>query len=230
MEIEFSLLENYSHIEHKPLPATKCYPDWFKAMPAVTADGKSTLKRCPPITDIIGMGYIIPVHAEFQLTPHLNGGYHVDTRMPYIENPFEGNRVSLEYQFPQQFKGSPWEPYQIIKLTTPWVVKTPPGYSILILPLLGEHEADLIPLPAIIDTDQYHVSVGITCKVKFDSDKVILLKPGQPLVQIIPFKRDDWTSKYTIQPLIQHAKIANKLRTFISSGYRRFWHKTKIFK
>jgi hypothetical protein len=230
MEIEFSLLENYLHIEHKPLPAGKFSPSWFKTLPPTTNTGLSTLKRCPPMTDMFGLGYIMPMWAEFKLIPTAQGTYHVHSRMPTIENPFEGSRNSMQYQFPQQYKDTPWEDYQVIKVTSPWVVKTPPGYSLLILPLFGQHGTALEPIPAVIDADQYHVSLGITCRVKYNPDVDLSLLPGDPFVQLIPFKRDEWTAKYSIKKLIDHAKVANKLRTYISSGYRRFWHKAKVFK
>jgi hypothetical protein len=228
MEIEFSLLENYANIEHKPVPASQMYPSWFKSLPATTPEGMSTLKRCPPMTDMFSLGYIIPMWTEIKMTP-TSQGYHIDTRMPIIENPLEGSRQTLSAQYPQQYQNTPWQDYQVIKLSSPWVVKTPPGYSLMILPLFGQHGCPVEPISAIIEADEYQIALSITCKIVANQGEVVHLLPGMPLAQLVPFKRETWTSKYSIKSLVEHAKIANKLRTYITSGYRRFWHKKKEF-
>lgn len=229
MDIEFSILENYADLPHRPLPANKFYPDWFKNLPSTTLSGASTLKRCPPMADMFSMGYIIPTWSEFTLTPNSRGQYSLDTRMLVLHTPLEGDRPVIEGQDTKQYENTPWQGKTIMKIHSPWVVKTPPGYSLMLLPLFGRHNKGIEPIPAIIETDEYTVSLSIFFQITAKLGETIHIRPGEPLVQIIPYKRDIWNSKYTIKNLIEHAQIANKLKTYITSGYRRFWHKKKQF-
>jgi hypothetical protein len=229
MNIEFSILENYADLPFHPAPANNFYPDWFKSLPATTPQGISTLKRCPPMVDMFSMGYIVPAWCEFTLTPDFRGQYNIDSRMPVLHLPFEGDRPLVQGQNPQQYVGTPWEGQTVIKIHSPWIVKTPPGYSLMLLPLFGKHNQGLEPISAILESDNYNVTLSIFCRITAKPGEQIHVKPGDPLVQLIPYKRDTWHSKYTIKKLIDHARIANKLKTYITSGYRRFWHKKKEF-
>jgi hypothetical protein len=223
--IEFSLLETFSGIEHMPIPAKKSMPTWLKDLPG-DVKGVPTLKKCPPLLDTFGFGYIVPTWQEFELIPH-EGLYHFKSGIAHIVSPYEQIRPICSYQFPEQYKNTPFDQYQIIKLQSPWVIKTPPGYSLLVMPLINTtNELPFEVIPAVIDADVYHVNFGFTCKIKFDPNKSYNIQPGIPLAQLIPIKRDKWKMTTTETSLLAHAKIKNRLRTFIMSGYRKlFWQK-----
>jgi len=225
-DIEFSVIESYAHIGHSPFPAKKYAPDWLKNMSAIT-ENMPTMKKCPPLMDALGLGYIIPMWQEFQLIPN-QGSYGYKAGIMSLNSPYEVRRDLLSYQFPQQFQGSPLDGYQVFKISTPWIIKTPPGTSLMIIPPVLGNNLPFEVIPAVIDTDEYHISFGFTCKIKYQ-DQPITVQPGTPIAQVIPFTRESWKHNITETTVIDHAKVANKLKTYIYSGYKKLFWKKKDF-
>jgi hypothetical protein len=223
--IEFSTLEPFVDLPFKPVPAKKALPDWLKLMPAVSLNGAPTAKKCPPFVDTFGMGYIVPTWQEFNLIP-TDGVYSFRAGVTHIYNPYEQSKPVCSYQFPEQYKDTPLDGYQVIKIQTPWIIKTPPNTSVLILPPLGGTDLPFEAIPAIIDTDTYHMPFGFTCKIKYDPSKSYNIQPGQPIAQVIPFRRESWKMTLTVTTMLDAAKVSNKLRSYIMSGYKKlFWKK-----
>lgn len=223
--IEFSTLEPFESLEFKPVPAKRALPDWLKNLPAVSPNGAPTAKKCPPFIDTFSMGYIVPAWQEFNLIP-ADGVYSFRAGVTHIYNPYENPRPVCSYQFPEQYKGTPYEDYQIIKIQTPWIIKTPPNTSVLILPPIGDTNLPFEAIPAVIDTDSYHMPFGFTCKIKYNSAESYNIQPGTPIAQIIPFRREAWQMESSITTLLNASKVSNKLRSYIMSGYKRlFWKK-----
>ena len=225
-DIEFSIIENYAQVQHSPFPAKKYLPTWLKNMSG-HYNNMPTMKKCPPLMDAMGMGYIIPMWQEFQLIPN-DGMYSYRAGIMALNSPFENQRDLLSYQFPQQYQGSPLDEYQVFKISTPWIIKTPPGTSVMIIPPVLGSDAPFEVIPAVIDTDEYHISFGFTCKIKYTGTP-ITIAPGTPIAQIIPFTRESWKHDITETSLLEHSKKANKLKTYIYSGYKKLFWKKKEF-
>jgi hypothetical protein len=73
-----------------------------------------------------------------------------------------------------------------------WAIKTPPGYSTMFIHPQLSMDSPLWAFPGIIDTDTFIVDGHFSFLV----DKTFkgVIKQGTPLVQVIPFKREDWSS------------------------------------
>ena len=223
--IEFSTLEPFANLDFKPCPAKRALPDWLKTLAAIAPNGAPTAKKCPPFTDTFSMGYIIPTWQEFNLIP-VDGVYSFRAGITHIHNPYEQSKPVCSYQFPEQYQGTPLTGYQVLKIQTPWIIKTPPNTSLLILPPIGGTSLPFEAIPAVIDTDTYHVPFGFTCKIKYDPNKTYNIQPGQPIAQVIPFRRESWNMESTISTMLESAKASNKLRSYIMSGYKKlFWKK-----
>jgi hypothetical protein len=74
-------------------------------------------------------------------------------------------------------------------------------------------------LPAIVDTDKHPIMVNFPFFLKENFSGVIPY--GTPIVQVIPFKRENWKSKFSIsaksqEELFQFAKrkLGNRYKTF----------------
>lgn len=224
-KIEFSTLEPFSKIDFQPMPAKKSMPAWLKNLSAETVQGIPTAKKCPPFVDTFSLGYIIPAWQEFSLVPS-GGVYNFRAGVTHIHSPYENPRPVCSYQFPEQYAKTPLEGFQVIKIQTPWIVKTPKNISLLVLPPFGSENLDIEAIPAVIDADNYHVNFGFTCKVKYDPTKEITVMPGTPLAQIIPFERKSWNMIMTETSMLDHSKFTNKLKSYIMSGYKKlFWQK-----
>jgi hypothetical protein len=117
----------------------------------------------------------------------------------------------------------------IFKAVSPWNIITPPGWSVLQLPLFYHFNKDWSVLPGVIDTDIHH---EINQQVLYHGDgKEIEIKMGDPFVLYIPFKRSNKLKpevRYQTAEEIKKFKI-NRFtiaQSFIPNGtYRKMQRK-----
>ena len=110
-----------------------------------------------------------------------------------------------------------------IKVSVPWKIKTPPGYSCLFVQPFWHFDQEFVIMPAIIDTDEFDLNnLNFPCYL---TDPVKLIKPGEPLVQVIPFKRDNW--KHTLK--YERPTTRSKMNLFLHNMYKRAFHQKKSF-
>ena len=216
--------------EHFPIvPASKMRPEWYsKLRPWVGEPHQSypTIKKCMPVNDFIQGGYIVPnpVEQQFNIAPRPDTGVQGFSR-EYpggwtIQAPQEGHEHE---QCPVQVNGAKRD---YITFSVPWRIETPPGYSCLIMSPFYFFEERFKLFPAIIDTDTIDVSwnnwPGVMLKSQFT------LAPGEPLAQVIPFKREDWEMELEVNE--DQIKRDSALKFFLSDAYSKIFHRKKKFK
>lgn len=209
----------------KPIPASKVLPEWYKKTSsmlhegtlAMTSDGNPsrTIKACMPIFDMIAAGYVIT----------LPGDLHVENKneeFPIIQ--WSTDQMDLiTHHVPEQFSNYnvPPEYHQIAyKFMNPWIVKTKPGYSCMFIQPSMRDDLPFQIIPAIVDTDKHPVSVNFPFFLR--KDFFGALEMGTPIMQVIPFKREDWESEYSfttpqdieIEWQIAKRKLMNRYKTF----------------
>ena len=87
-----------------------------------------------------------------------------------------------------------------------------------------QFNTDLVIMPSIVDTDEYdHSNVNFPCYIRKSE---VDIKPGQPLVQCIPFKRDEWTHSLSFEK----ESTSSKMNLFLNNMYKRAFHQKKNFK
>ena len=220
-EIEFlcndpSIVENFP-----PIPAKKELPKWFKDLPMthdVAYDNLkdlNTIKHCMPVQDLVTAGYIIHNTWEFDLAAKKAG--------PYEDFTFlckEGEHVLKHHhgQCPVELDS---KKKHYFKINNPWRVKTPKGYSTLFIQPLFHFQTDWTMLSGIVDTDQHDMPVSFPGYINPGVDS-IHIESGAPLMQLIPFKRDDWTHSVK-----HHPQTRSRLEYMIKSAYRLAFHKKK---
>ena len=214
--IEFSC-EDQSIIDHFPIkPANKVVPDWYKNLNTWN-EQVPTIKNCMPVQDYITSGYIIQNTYEVVLTPLL--GTQPEEYQVSGHNPTHIESHGYT-QFPIDFEG---KQKHYIKIAQPWKIKTPMGYSCLFLQPFYHFEKRFKLFPSVVDTDNHDITVHLP-GVLLSNDPVTL-EPNTPLMQVIPFKRDDWQMNMTVKQ-----KSKGLLDYFFSGGYRRIFHKKKNYK
>lgn len=140
-----------------------------------------TVKRCVPFLDALTLGWILPLAATVRLEITNDGrdvqaGWELDMQMVSPHNAF-------------QAAGHPREPRPTFKFHNPWTVRTAPGWSCLFTQPLNR-TSDLIEVfSGVVDTDRYPSPVNFPF-VPIGDDGVHILPKGTPLVQVIPFARD----------------------------------------
>jgi hypothetical protein len=116
-----------------------------------------------------------------------------------------------------------------VKLDCPWAIHTKPGYSLMWLPMLY-HDKNYQALPGIIDTDLILNRNPINIMLK--EPVTTLIKMGEPLVQIIPFKREVVTAvsrEYTERDEKRRMSILELIK-LTRYGWRQFMREKKSYK
>jgi hypothetical protein len=184
--IEFHAPANlFDRIPH-PYPATRAVPEWLKNMPMDRGEG-GTIKRCPPFVEAITAGYIIPVPFDVALSVSAEGVLSAKGADPDFPS------VSAHHDI--QYQGSPFQHSAVLKFRNPWVILTPSDYVCLITaPINRLFELPLLPLTGIVETSQYYREVNVPSVCMMRPGQTATARRGSPLVQVIPIRREAWTS------------------------------------
>ncbi len=187
--IEFTTHDYGARINSPIVPASEMLPDAWTNLQGVyhlQNQEMKTARICPALGEWMDMGYILRAHCdiEVQLLDNMPAVNHVPCRVVYSDpkyntegfGPIQIGKLLPDYEF----RG-------VVKLQHPWWVKTAPGYSCLLIPLLYWNQP-FHAVPGVLDTDICHMDFPINIMVKKKKDFVIKL--GDPLVQIIPFKKE----------------------------------------
>ena len=184
-----------------PRPAKHFIPKWFKDMPIQTEDAV-TVKNCPSFPDYFSQGYIVPMWSDVKMK--------FENKIP--EFKVSAKRFSFDFHDNQQFldyKKATFNGIEgqfVFKANCPWRIITPPGWSVLQLPLFYHFNQEWSVLPGVIDTD---IHTEINQQILYHGDgKEIVIKCGDPLVLYIPFKRSN--------------KLKHEVRYQTPKEYKRF--------
>jgi len=185
---EFNGLEQIAPV----LPANKFLPDWWKKMgkynDSKNFKDKGTIKNCPAIEQLFDMGFIIPTWTDLLLS------LNKDSNGITIES--SDNRFKITSHPSEQFLHHASESIKkeycaVVKLITPWRIKTPKGYGLFQFN------------PPYHFNQYFHVTEGFTWTdihhelnqqllIRTEpvlKEKQILIKRGTPLAWYIPYKR-----------------------------------------
>lgn len=203
-----------------PVLAKKFLPDWYKNLEQIGQDSEASIKNCIPVQDMATSGYIIRNSFEFELK--------AETANEIESCPFRANNESYikhhtHYQCPIEIEGIKKDYF---KINHGWSIKTPPGYSCLFLQPFYFFNENFQLLPAIVDTDSYNSPVLFPGYLK--TNKIVSVQPGDPLMQVIPFKRDNWTIQIEkINP--GFTKFDFWIRKKLDNIYKKNFHSKKKY-
>lgn len=190
-----STIKGLEHIDLiSPKPSTKYIPTWWKDMTTVNGyssadDGKinvGNVKNCPSFPDYFSNGFTVPMWCDTKLIYRKE----TDEFSWLVSNQQFFWEVHLHNQFlnlaPYKYLGKNGK--FVFKALSPWKVITPPGWSVLQLPMFYHFDNKFTVLPGIIDSDIHH---EINQQVMIlEENEEIFIPAGTPFVQYIPFKRE----------------------------------------
>ena len=212
--------ENMLDVWPHPEPASKFIPEEYKKLKRFKDNNlhSPTVKTCMPFLDSLTAGYIMPfdqdylvdpVEDDFSVTPanreQNDFGYHNQTQLPEEWKKTTGNNAG--------------------KFHNKWLIKTPPGYSCLFIKPMNRLESRFEIIAGIVDTDTYINTINFPF-ILHKRDEQFVIKKGEPMVQIIPFKRESYKmwSGFYLEKL--HSKTLNFLSSKWSDKYKTmFWSK-----
>lgn len=216
---------------------TQEIPKWMKSMPSKTSGLGSgiighllTAKTCPGIVDYFSHAYVLKMWTDvvFTIEQRENGTYNFGVETPSNGNFKFDSHLREQYQdyIPQEVRDyNTW----VVKAVSPWKLETPPGYSVLQLPMYYHYNRDFEVLPGVIDTDYHH---EMNQQMMFFQPGKYTIKRGTPLCMFIPFKRQEY-DLVCEEGTVEDEK--NDFRSFLwvaskfGSGYRQKqkYHKEK---
>ena len=202
--IDFTTFNEESLRDWKPVLAKSCSPDWWKKMKVFQHDrGKriQTIRACPAMDDWLKSGWYILANRDMEVV--VQNGYTYTQEHPYTNEKYDevkGKRQSMAspshpaQQFGHSFSylGEDGPVKDAFKMRNAWNIITPPGYSCFYLdPFLFQNN-HFATWQGVIDTDDFNVNQDNSQIIFYPKvDYSFVIPEGTPLVQIIPFKREE---------------------------------------
>lgn len=187
-QIEFLCAPEDLGVIAAPVPAREALPDWFRRLAPVdknhlsTTDNALTVKRCMPFLDALMAGWILPLAATVRIDIRDNG--------QTVDTGWDFDKTMVSNHHPYQVNGHPMQPRPPCKFHNHWTIRTPKGWSCLFIPPMNQPNGVVEIAAGIVDTDEYtsliHFPFFATAP-----DGLYTLEKGTPLVQVIPFRRND---------------------------------------
>lgn len=196
-------------------------PEWYKQLPAYAKlrphDNHEdlTIKRCVPVLDAFSSGYFLVTKEDYYFNSDIENEIYefhgsekltdkVITMHPVAQlgnMPFAEEYIKYAY-----------------KWGNPYTIKTPPGYSIIFTHPFNWDSLPFRTMTGIVDTDTYFQEVLFPFFMK--NNFIGKIPAGTPIVQIIPFKREDWSLSVEHSPskIYMHKK-GHIMHKYESSRY-----------
>ena len=161
------------------------FPQWFKDLKA----DEQTLKRCQGTQDFLNTGMTLRLPCDVRV--RMNAlGTSWEARYDSFES-FPGFNVeSFDYNATGPVPATVGRKLQTgnwIKILNPWEIKTAPGWSSMILPVLWEQKREWSLMPGVVHTDFYH-HMNWVLNI-FTDDEEFVIPMGTPIAHVITFPR-----------------------------------------
>jgi hypothetical protein len=231
-KIVFTDIHNPDGVLEKPKPALNYIPEWYKkAIPYLSFDGKktpsiegtpmATIKRCMPVFDMMTAGYIMETPYDIYIRQTDTGPY-----FQWVEQP------AVAFQTMDQFQNHPYsrDINYAVRIEIPWSIKTPKGWSIMVMEPQHHEPGPIECSSGIVDTDNFSIPFNMFLKLR-DPKFEGMIPAGTPFLQIIPFKREAWVSQLGgKKERDKHQSDWRKFVTVFFDRYKKFWWVRKEYK
>lgn len=205
-------------------PAREIKPSWYVEQRSWSSDRK--FANCPGMLDAMQAGYIMPAWTDIHIKANTAGAIvtynkaaeHYSRPKDYMSNDLTGNFIEVADDVK----------FTVNKISPPWDIFAAEGYSVWITAPLyhAPYLRDLHIYPGIVDCD------GLpTLNVIFTPLRAceIHIPIGAPLLQIIPFKRENMHAEVAKASTWEKMRIENALPTRVRGIYRKLFHRKKIY-
>jgi hypothetical protein len=222
--------EHVWNVRPRPYPSIKNLPVWWKEIPAYSNNENKfdlnpystvTVKRCVPTIDMLGAGYYVPLWADIFVTQQKQvPNIRWTTNSPVAES-WSDEQVA-------NFKTIDGYSKVFFKNLHGWTIKTPPGWSCIFTHPVAYPDAPFYTISGIVDTDIYDAEINVPFVIKNGFEGII--EKNTPMFQIIPIKRDQWSSEFNIKKPNEHYFDLEKLYSKINRAYFSLIKNKKIYR
>ena len=207
-----------------PQPASRFIPDEYKKLKRFKENNlhSPTVKTCVPFLDSLTMGYIIPFDQDYLIDP-IEDDFAV-TPANKEQNDFGFHNQT---QLPEEWKETTGK--NAGKFHNKWLIKTAPGYSCLFIKPMNRIETRFDIIAGVVDTDTYINTINFPFILN-KRDQQFLIKKGEPMVQVIPFKRESWKMWSGFYLEKAHSKVLSMINSEWMDSYKKMFWKKKSYK
>lgn len=210
----------------EPKPSASFIPEWYKKIhPYINKKNlevrngylNTTVKACTPFLEAMTAGYMVTLshdvmvswHGEF---PNINWKGDISVVTDHTSDQTNGLFVPEGYSS------------HIFKWQNNFVIKTPPGFSMFCTHPSNRHDLPFITLSGFVEMDQYDLATHFPFFLKKGFEGII--EKGTPIAQLIPVKREKWSSKKTFMDQNEREKRYEEFgKTLFRSYKKKYWIK-----
>lgn len=209
--IDFHTYDKDTLKNFKPVLAKTVSPEWWKkgrVAEVVNGQVNKTVRSCPAMTDWLSSGYLILANRDIMVKNGITDSdsdsmyFHTeDSETKNMERYASQTHPTVQFHDAFNYMSTTDAPVKdAFKMTNAWNISTPPGYSCFYLdPFLFQNDF-FATWQGIIDTDRFNVNKDNSQIIFYPKvDHSFVIKKGTPLVQIIPYKREEWVATYTVK-------------------------------
>jgi hypothetical protein len=186
------IIRFFSSKEHEnlgqPALAKKFLPKWYQKSESTFKDEAGVehpgLKKCVPFLDAMISGYMLVTPVDIFISKNKDQSLKISWNSPEIFKDFIAERTkTLGEQMPRPAGHHP----NHLAFKGFWGMKTPRGWSVLVVHPLNRHDLPFTITSGLMDTDKYSTSGNIPFFVK--ENFVGMIPAGTPFAQLVPIKR-----------------------------------------
>jgi hypothetical protein len=221
-----------------PCPQVMSTPKWFKNIPIYQKSinfpfndrlivensvVNYSAKSCIPFLDSLTNGYSFNLWCDVQVKIDNDGLPRITwANLDKDLSPIIPREIPEGLPVPNGFNPL------FFNWVSNWGIKTPKGYSCILTHPFNRTDLPFLTTTGIMDTDKWGIWGNQPFHLQKDFEGVI--EAGTPIIQIYPFKRDNWKSKID-DSLSEWANYEDIRRTSKFRGYykNKYWSK-KNFK
>ena len=204
--IDFITFNEDSLRDFKPVLAKSLLPDWWKKMKvnqSIRGKFTQTIRACPAMHDWTKSGWFITANRDMQVL--VGADRFSENSSSYITKDEKGNYNSPSHPADQvdhafEYLGGDNPVRDAFKMRSAWNIKTPPGYSCFYVDPFLHQNKFFSTWHGIIDTDKFNTNYDNSQIIFYPKvDHSFVIKKGTPLVQVIPYKREEWVATYQLK-------------------------------
>jgi len=218
--------ERVDFLHNAPKPAKNFIPEWYKKskrfrsgkMEMLPEGGvNKDLKLCVPFLEAMTAGYCIELPGDLLVVREGNRiGFNWNEE-PY---PMEIRPKDMATDLPRP-AGHDHDLYAWI---THWGIQVPEGYSCMFTHPYNRFDLPFTTTSGLVEADGYSTGGGIPFFIKAGFEGII--PAGTPIIQVIPFKRDEWKSEKAEYDPRWPQKQLWSVQKYLTGGYKKlFWVK-----
>lgn len=224
-----------------PAPAiSENIPEWIRKVPkykfnhtsfdVINGDNNLTSRHCIPMLEGFTSGYVMTTHIDL-LVEIDDLGNHV---IKWIENSipaYSPVRLRPSYESsPENYPVGVFEGYERLQFNwvPSWSIKTPKGYSSIFTHPINRIDLPFYTLGGVIDTDGW--SEAGNQPFVFKKGWTGVIPKGTPFVQVIPFKRENWSSLTDVESTSTHVANLRKRDSVLRGWYKKNAWVTKRYR